>query len=64
MRGILGARWLLGGNRRIGRTTSLVVVFLDKEISWKMKLRGRSIPVDRYDFDRSGEDYHVRSFRW
>jgi len=27
VRGIMGARWLLGGNRRVGKATSSVVVF-------------------------------------
>ena len=59
MRGIRGARWLIGENRRMNKTTSSVVVFLEKEISFviskeglRMRLRGRNLPVDRYDFDR------------
>ena len=36
MRGIRGARWLLGENRRIGKATSSVLVFLDDEISFVM----------------------------
>ena len=34
MRGVLGARWVLGENRRMNKTTSSVVVFLEKEISF------------------------------
>ena len=42
----MGARWLLGGNRIIGKTANSVVVLLDKEIYFvvseeglRMKLR-------------------------
>ena len=58
MRGILGSQWLLGGNRRIGKTTSSVVIFLDREVSFqaqdgqlKMKVRGQWHPVEVYDFE-------------
>ena len=59
MKGIRGARWLVGENRRMNKTTSSVVVFLEEEIAFvvskkglRMRLRGRNLPVDRYDFDR------------
>ena len=31
--GIMGARWLLGGARRLGKTTSSVVIFFDKKLA-------------------------------
>ena len=56
MRGIMGARWLLGGYRGI----KSVVVFLEREISFvveessvDMKLRRWSPLVEIYDFGRS-----------
>ncbi|KAF8415347.1 hypothetical protein EV426DRAFT_665610 [Tirmania nivea] len=59
MRGIIGARWLLGGHRRTGKTTSSVVVFLNNLVSFHvqggqlgMKVRGRCLPVEVYDFER------------
>jgi len=30
---ILGARWLLGGLRRLGKATSFVVVFFDRKLA-------------------------------
>ena len=54
----MGARRFLGGSGGEGKTPSSVVVFLDAEISsvileggLRMKCRGRSPLVDRYDFD-------------
>ena len=48
MRGIVGARWLLRGNRRAGRTTSSVVLFLSSPVYFLaqngqtgMRIRGR-----------------------
>ncbi|KAF8416305.1 hypothetical protein EV426DRAFT_432378 [Tirmania nivea] len=59
MRGIMGARWLLGGHRKTGKTTSSVVVFLNLPVSFHvqggqmgMKVRGRCLPVEVYDFER------------
>jgi len=59
MRGIIGARWLVGGQRRAGKTTSSVVTFLNRVISFHVqegqmqaKVRGRSLPVSIYDFER------------
>ena len=58
MKGIRGARWLIGETPRMNKTTGSVVVFLKEEISFvvskeglSMRLRGRNLPVDRYDFD-------------
>ena len=54
VRGIVGARWLLGGNRRIGKATSSVVVFFDSmlAVASYLKVRGRWLPIEAYDFDR------------
>ena len=59
IRGVMGARWLLEGHRRIGKTTSSVVVFLNSPVSFivqggqmKMKVRGRWLPVEAYNFER------------
>ncbi|KAF8428807.1 hypothetical protein EV426DRAFT_586136 [Tirmania nivea] len=54
MRGIMGARWLLGGNRRLGKATSSVVVFFDRKLAVgsHLKLRGRWLPIEAYDFER------------
>ncbi|RPB19265.1 hypothetical protein L211DRAFT_641266 [Terfezia boudieri ATCC MYA-4762] len=48
IRGIIGARWLLAGSRRFNKTTSSVVIFLAKPVSFhvqaghtRMMLRGR-----------------------
>ena len=61
MRGIRGARWLLGENRRIGK-----VVCLDDEISFamfegglRMKLKGRNLLVDSYDEDEHRTGGHL-----
>jgi len=47
-------RWLLGGARRLGKTTSSVVIFFDKKVAlgthWKVK--GRLRLIEAYDFDR------------
>ena len=37
VRGIVGARWLLGGQRRAGKTTSSVVIFLSIPISFQVQ---------------------------
>jgi len=49
MRGIMGARWLMGGQRRARKTTSSVVIFLNRIISFHVqegqmqaKVRGAS----------------------
>ncbi|KAF8420904.1 hypothetical protein EV426DRAFT_674716 [Tirmania nivea] len=57
--GVVGARWLLGEYRRVGKLTSSLVIFLDPKAkvtfdeagSW-IKLRGRKLSMDAYDFDR------------
>lgn len=46
MRGIVGARWFLGGNRRIGKNTSSVVVSLDREISFVLSESGLGMKED------------------
>jgi len=52
--GIMGARWLLGGARRLGKTTSSVVIFFDKKLALgtHLKVKGRWHPTEAYDFDR------------
>jgi len=57
MRGIMGAHWLLGGNRRVGKATSSVVVFFNKTLAngRHLKMRGRWLPIVAYDFNRGRE---------
>ena len=48
VKGVIGARWLLGGKCRAGKVTSSVAVFFDKRIRFlggRCKLRGASSPV-------------------
>jgi len=54
VKGIMGARWLLGGMRRLGKATSSVVVFFDRKLALgsHLKMRGRWLPIEAYDFDR------------
>jgi len=59
MRGIMGALWLVGGQRRAGKTTSSVVIFLNRIVSFHVqegqmqaKVRGRWLPMSIYDFER------------
>jgi len=51
---IMGARWLLGGMRRLGKATSSLEVFLDRKLApgSHLKVRGRCLPIEAYDFDR------------
>jgi len=51
--GIMGARWLVGGRGRLGKATSSVVVFFEEVIRLgsQVRLRGRWLPVEVYDFD-------------
>jgi len=53
VRGIMGARWLLGGNRRVGKATSSVVVFFNRTLAVgsHLKMRGRWLPIVAYDFN-------------
>ena len=55
--GIMGARWLVGGRRILGKTTSSVVVFFEKVIRLgsQVRLGGRCLPVEASDFDRGRE---------
>ncbi|KAF8424616.1 hypothetical protein EV426DRAFT_712428 [Tirmania nivea] len=70
LRGVIGARWLLGENRRVGKLTSSVVIFLDPKAkvtfdqagSW-IKIRGRKLPAEVYDFDR-GRNTGMREHRF
>ena len=57
--GIMEARWLVGGQRRAGKTTSSVVIFLNRIVSFHVqegqmqaKVRGRWLSVSIYDFER------------
>ncbi|KAF8416454.1 hypothetical protein EV426DRAFT_721807 [Tirmania nivea] len=54
VRGILGARWLLRGNRRFGKATSSVVVFFERKLAVgsHLKMRGRWLPIEAYVFQR------------
>ncbi|KAF8424371.1 hypothetical protein EV426DRAFT_716989 [Tirmania nivea] len=65
VRGIMGARWLLGGNRRLGKATSSVVVFFDRKLAVgsHLKMRGRWLPMEAYDFNRgntSDSEIHIK----
>ena len=67
IRGIVGARWLLGGKRRASKTTSSVVIFLSIPISFRvqggqagMKVTGRWLPIDAYDFERGRKRQELR----
>jgi len=55
--GIIGARWLVGGRRRLGKATSSVVVFFDEVIrlGGQERLGQRWLPVGAYDFDRGSK---------
>ena len=68
IRDIVGARWLLGGQRRAGKTTSSVVIFLNVPISFHvqegqtgLKVRGRWLPTSAYDSDRGRKRPELRS---
>ena len=54
VKGIIGARWLLGGTRRLGKVSSSVVVFCDRKLALgsHLKVRGRWLPIVAYDFER------------
>jgi len=59
IRGIIGARWLVRGQRRAGKTTSSVVIFLNRAASFheqegqmQVKVRERWLPVLVYEFGR------------
>jgi len=51
---IIGASWLLGGMRRLGKATSSAVVFFYRKLALgsHLKVRGRWLPIEVYDFDR------------
>jgi len=57
MREIMGARWLLGGNRRVGKATCSVVVSFNRTLAIEshLKMRGRWLPIVAYDFNRGRE---------
>jgi len=50
----MGAPWLLGGMRRLGKATSSVVVYFDRKLALgsHLKVRGSWLPIETYDFDR------------
>jgi len=54
VKGIMGARWLLGGMQRLGKATSSIVVFFDRKLALgsHLKVRGCSLPIEAYDCDR------------
>jgi len=55
VKGIMGARWLLGGIRRLGKATSYIVVFFfDRKLALGsyLKVRGRWLSIEAYDFER------------
>jgi len=51
---IIGARSLVGGRRRLGKATSSLVLFFEEVIRHgrQVRLGGRWLPVEAYDFDR------------
>jgi len=49
--GIMGARWLVGGRRGLGKATSSVVIFFEEVIRLGSEVRLGG-PVEAYDFDR------------
>jgi len=53
VKGIMGARWLLGGMRRLGKATKSVVVFFDRNLALgsHLKVRGCWLPIEAYDFN-------------
>jgi len=52
--GIMGAHWLLGGMRRLGKAISSVVVSFERsvELGSQLRMRGCWHPIEAYDFDR------------
>jgi len=54
VKGIIGAHWLLGGMRRLGKATSSIVAFFDKKLALgsHLELRGYWLPIEAYHFDR------------
>jgi len=52
--GIMGALWLLGTAQRLGKATSSAVAFFEEVVSHRsqVRLRGRWLPAEAYDFDR------------
>jgi len=61
VRGIMGARWPLGGNRRVGKATSSEVVSFNRTlaIGSRLKMRGRWLPIVAYDFNRGRERVEI-----
>jgi len=53
VKGIMEARWLLGGLRRLDKATSSVVVFFDRKLALgsHLKLRGCWLPIETCHFD-------------
>ena len=53
VKGIMGAPWLRGGMRRLGKATSSVVVFFGSNLALgsHLKVRRRWLPIEAYDFD-------------
>jgi len=76
MRGIIGASWLVGGQRRAGKTTSSVVILLNRVISFHIqedqmqaRVRGRWLPVSISDFERGRKrpeesDWYLGLLQW
>jgi len=52
--GIMGARWLVEGRRRLEKATSSVVVFFEEiiRLGSQARLGGHWLLVEAYDFDR------------
>ena len=51
---IMGARWLFGGMRRLGKATSSMVIFFDKRLALGSHPRVKELwlPIEASDFDR------------
>ena len=61
----MGARWLLGGKRRVGKITSSVVLFFEAEVKLvgtQCRMRGRWLPCEAYDFDLIEEGVGIQEF--
>jgi len=52
--GVMRARWLVGSMWRLGKATSSVVIFFEKNLvlGIHLRMRGKWRPIDAYGFDR------------
>ena len=71
IKGVIGARWLLGTQRRAGKAASSVFIFLDRIVSFhvqdgqsRMKIRGRCIQSEYMILTEDGADQGCRVGGW